>query len=62
VLQREVPAMIAASLLLWLLAADGRIGRLDGALLGNVVGSRRRGSARRSAWSARTASSTRPPR
>jgi cation:H+ antiporter len=33
VLQREVPTMIAASLLLWLLAADGRIGRLDGALL-----------------------------
>lgn len=33
VLRREVPAMIGASLLLWLLAADGAIGRLDGLLL-----------------------------
>jgi cation:H+ antiporter len=33
VLQREVPTMIGASLVLWLLAADGSIGRLDGALL-----------------------------
>lgn len=29
----DVPLMIAASLLTWLLAADGSIGRLDGALL-----------------------------
>ncbi|NJM08943.1 calcium/sodium antiporter [Candidatus Gracilibacteria bacterium] len=33
VLQREVPMMIAASLLLWLLASDGHIGRLDGIVL-----------------------------
>jgi cation:H+ antiporter len=38
VLQREVPAMIGASLLLWLLAADGVIGRLDGILLIVLLG------------------------
>jgi cation:H+ antiporter len=38
VLQREVPTMILVSLLLWLLAADGVIGRLDGALLVVLLG------------------------
>jgi cation:H+ antiporter len=33
VLRREVPVMIGSSLLLWLLALDGKVGRLDGALL-----------------------------
>jgi cation:H+ antiporter len=33
VLQREVPTMIGVSLLLWLLAADGAINRLDGLVL-----------------------------
>jgi cation:H+ antiporter len=37
-LQREVPAMIAVSFLLWLLAADGSISRLDGALLVTLLG------------------------
>jgi cation:H+ antiporter len=38
VLQREVPTMIGVSLLLWLLAADGAISRLDGlVLLGLLV-------------------------
>lgn len=32
-LRREVPAMIGVSLLLWLLAADGSIGRFDGLLM-----------------------------
>jgi len=38
VLQREVPTMIGVSLLLWLLAADGTIGRLDGVLLIVLLG------------------------
>lgn len=38
VLQREVPTMIGVSLLLWLLAADGSIGRLDGALFVVLLG------------------------
>jgi cation:H+ antiporter len=33
VLQREVPTMIGVSLLLWLLAADGVIGKFDGLVL-----------------------------
>jgi cation:H+ antiporter len=33
VLQREVPTMIGVSLLLWLLAADGALNRLDGLVL-----------------------------
>jgi cation:H+ antiporter len=38
-IRQEVPVMIGASLLLWALAADGRISGLDGALLfGLVVG------------------------
>jgi cation:H+ antiporter len=38
-IRQEVPVMIGVSLLLWALAADGRIGGLDGALLfGLVVG------------------------
>ncbi|NTU79458.1 MAG: calcium/sodium antiporter [Chloroflexales bacterium] len=37
-LQREVPAMIAVSFLLWLLAADGAISRLDGAVLVTLLG------------------------
>jgi cation:H+ antiporter len=32
-IRREVPIMIAASLLLWLLALDGSIGRIEGVLL-----------------------------
>ncbi len=31
--RRDVPIMIAATLLVWLLAADGRVGRADGLLL-----------------------------
>jgi len=38
ILRREVPTMIAASLLLWLLASDGSIGLLDGALLLVLLG------------------------
>jgi cation:H+ antiporter len=38
VLQREVPTMIAVSLLLWLLVADGSLARLDGALLVVLLG------------------------
>jgi cation:H+ antiporter len=38
ILQREVPTMIAASLLFWLLASDGSIGLLDGALLLVLLG------------------------
>jgi cation:H+ antiporter len=38
ILQREVPAMIAASLLLWLLAADGSISWLDGVVLIALLG------------------------
>jgi cation:H+ antiporter len=38
VLQREVPTMIGVTLLLWLLAADGSVGRLDGALLVALLG------------------------
>jgi cation:H+ antiporter len=38
VLRREVPTMIAVSLLLWMLAADGEVGRLDGALLAALLG------------------------
>lgn len=37
-LQREVPAMIGISFLLWLLAADGSISRLDGAILVTLLG------------------------
>ena len=33
----DVPLMIAASLRTWLLACDGRIGRLDGAILFGVL-------------------------
>lgn len=33
ILQRELPVMIAVSLLLWLLAADGSISRFDGTVL-----------------------------
>jgi len=36
-IRQEVPVMIGASLLLWALAADGRIGGLDGALLFGLV-------------------------
>lgn len=38
VLQREVPTMIGVSLLLWLLVADGSLGRLDGVLLVVLLG------------------------
>jgi cation:H+ antiporter len=38
VLRREVPTMIGVSLVLWLLAADGAISRLDGALLVALLG------------------------
>jgi len=38
VLQREVPTMIGVSLLLWLLVADGSLGRLDGLLLVVLLG------------------------
>ena len=31
--RREIPVMVASSLLLWLLARDGKVDRLDGALL-----------------------------
>jgi cation:H+ antiporter len=38
VLQREVPTMIGVSLLLWLLVADGSLGRLDSLLLLVLLG------------------------
>jgi len=38
VLQREVPTMIGVSLLLWLLVADGSLGRGDGVLLVVLLG------------------------
>jgi cation:H+ antiporter len=38
VLQREVPTMIGVSLLLWLLAADGTVGRLDGVIFVVLLG------------------------
>ncbi|HMQ32216.1 MAG TPA: calcium/sodium antiporter [Chloroflexaceae bacterium] len=38
VLQREVPMMIGVSALLWALAADGSLGRFDGALLVGLLG------------------------
>ena len=38
ILRREVPTMIAVSALLWLLASDGSIGLLDGALLLALLG------------------------
>jgi cation:H+ antiporter len=36
-IRQEVPVMIGASLLLWALAADGGIGRLDGVLLFGLI-------------------------
>jgi cation:H+ antiporter len=36
-IRQEVPVMIGASVLLWALAADGGIGRLDGALLSGLI-------------------------
>jgi cation:H+ antiporter len=38
VLQREVPTMVGVSLLLWLLVADGSLGRLDGVVLVVLLG------------------------
>jgi cation:H+ antiporter len=35
--RREVPVMIAVSLLLWALAADGAIGRIDGIVLAGLL-------------------------
>lgn len=37
VIRQEVPIMIGASLLLWLLASDGAIGRFDGLLLAGLL-------------------------
>lgn len=37
VIRQEVPVMIGASLLLWALAADGAIGRIDGFLLATLL-------------------------
>ncbi|GAB4441328.1 MAG: calcium/sodium antiporter [Chloroflexi bacterium OHK40] len=51
-LRREVPAMIAVSGLVWLLATDGALGRLDGALLVSLLGA----FLITSAWLARRAS------